>query len=97
MTIHAPGRRLMHFIPLKFVQHKVAGGGRRAVGAALSLTSMIALSQYSWTTEIAGQKIEHKVFWPWFTLIGTLLTLSVAWVVNFFAGSKAAKKREGPA
>ena len=41
MTIHQPGRRLMHFVPLKFVQHKVTGGGRRAVGAALSLTSMI--------------------------------------------------------
>ena len=31
----------MHMIPLKFVQHKVTGGGRRAVGASLSLTSMI--------------------------------------------------------
>jgi biopolymer transport protein ExbD len=41
MTIHQPGRRLMHMIPLKFVQHKVTGGGRRAVGASLSLTSMI--------------------------------------------------------
>ncbi len=41
MTIHQPGRRLMYAVPLKFVQHKVTGGGRRSVGAALSLTSMI--------------------------------------------------------
>ncbi len=41
MTIAQPGRRLMHFIPLKFVQHKVTGGGKRSISAALSLTSMI--------------------------------------------------------
>ncbi len=41
MTIHQPGRRLMHAIPLKFVQRKVAGGGGRATNANLSLTPMI--------------------------------------------------------
>ena len=41
MSIHEPGRRLMHFIPLKFVQKKVSGGGGRSVSAALNLTSMI--------------------------------------------------------
>jgi biopolymer transport protein ExbD len=41
MTIHEPGRRLMHAIPLKFVQHKVVGGGRRGINAPLPLTSMI--------------------------------------------------------
>ncbi len=41
MTIEQPGRRLMHFVPLKFVQHKVTGGGKRAIAASLSLTSMI--------------------------------------------------------
>jgi biopolymer transport protein ExbD len=41
MTIHQPGRRLMHGVPLKFVQKKVTGGGNRAVAANLSLTSMI--------------------------------------------------------
>src|SRR5262245_18796267 len=39
--IHEPGRRLMHFVPLKFVQKRVGGGGQRAVSAALNLTSMI--------------------------------------------------------
>ena len=41
MTIHEPGRRLMHHIPLKFVQHKVTGGGKRSINAPLPLTSMI--------------------------------------------------------
>ena len=41
MTIQEPGRRLMHHIPLNFVQKKVAGGGGRSTNASLSLTSMI--------------------------------------------------------
>ena len=41
MPIHTPGRRLMHAVPLRFVQKKVSGGGHRATNASLSLTSMI--------------------------------------------------------
>src|SRR5260221_14193434 len=41
MAIHEPGRRLMHFVPLKFVQKRVSGGGGRPLSAALNLTSMI--------------------------------------------------------
>lgn len=41
MPIHTPGRRLMHNVPLKFVQKKVSGLGGRSTNAALSLTSMI--------------------------------------------------------
>ena len=41
MAIHEPGRRLMHFVPLKFVQKRVGGGGQRSVSAPLNLTSMI--------------------------------------------------------
>jgi biopolymer transport protein ExbD len=41
MSIQKPGRRLMHDVPLKFVQKKVAGGGHRGVAASLNLTSMI--------------------------------------------------------
>jgi biopolymer transport protein ExbD len=41
MTIHEPGRRLMHAVPLKFVQKRVSGGNHRSVVAGLSLTSMI--------------------------------------------------------
>lgn len=41
MAIHEPGRRLMHFVPLKFVQKRVSGGSHRATSASLNLTSMI--------------------------------------------------------
>lgn len=41
MTIGKPGRRLLHQVPLRFVQKKVEGGGHRATSAELSLTSMI--------------------------------------------------------
>ena len=41
MTIHEPGRRLMHGVPLKFVKKRVSGGNHRSVVAGLSLTSMI--------------------------------------------------------
>src|SRR5258708_37219973 len=41
MAIHEPGRRLMHFVPLHFVQKRVAGTGGRSLSASLNLTSMI--------------------------------------------------------
>lgn len=41
MAIHTPGRRLMHQVPLKFVQKRVTGGSHRSTNASLSLTSMI--------------------------------------------------------
>ncbi|WP_394847715.1 biopolymer transporter ExbD [Pendulispora brunnea] len=41
MPVHNPGRRLMHAVPLRFVQKKVQGFGHRSINANLSLTSMI--------------------------------------------------------
>jgi biopolymer transport protein ExbD len=41
MAIHEPGRRLMHLVPLKFVQKRISGGGGHGVNAALNLTSFI--------------------------------------------------------
>jgi biopolymer transport protein ExbD len=41
MTIAKPSRRLMHHVPLKFVQKRVTGGNHRDINASLSLTSMI--------------------------------------------------------
>jgi biopolymer transport protein ExbD len=39
--IKTPGPRLMHAVPLKFVQKRVQGGGGKAVNASLNLTSFI--------------------------------------------------------
>ncbi len=41
MPIHVAGRRLMHAVPLKFVQKRISGGSHRSTNASLSLTSMI--------------------------------------------------------
>src|SRR5215475_4332109 len=41
MAVEQPGKRLMHFIKLKFVREKAAGRHRRNINAGLSLTSMI--------------------------------------------------------
>jgi len=39
--IDKPGRRLLHFVPLRFVQKRVHGGGKRPVDVSLNLTPMI--------------------------------------------------------
>jgi len=39
--ISVPGRRLLHHIPLKFVQKKVAGGGSRSVNQEIPLIPFI--------------------------------------------------------
>jgi len=39
--IAKPGRRLLHFVPLRFVQRRVQGGGQRPVDAPLNLIPMI--------------------------------------------------------
>ncbi len=41
MPVTKPGKRLLHQIPLKFVQKRVSGGGHKSVNADLNLTSMI--------------------------------------------------------
>lgn len=41
MPVAKPGKRLLHHVPLKFVQKRVAGGGHKTVNADLNLTSMI--------------------------------------------------------
>jgi solute:Na+ symporter, SSS family len=51
-------------------------------GMCVSLAVMIAVSQFTWTTEVNGQPQTQKVFWPWFTLIGTTVTLGVAWLLT---------------
>ncbi|MCB9595934.1 MAG: biopolymer transporter ExbD [Sandaracinaceae bacterium] len=41
MTIHAPGKRLLHEIPLKFVHDRVAGGSRKATDVSIALIPFI--------------------------------------------------------
>jgi biopolymer transport protein ExbD len=64
-AIHAPGRRLLHGIPLTFVWKKVIGHGRRSPNANLNLTAYIdfllvtvifLLTTFSASGEIAVDK-----------------------------------------
>jgi biopolymer transport protein ExbD len=40
-VIHAPGKRLLHAVPLRFVWDKATGHGRRSPSASLNLVSLI--------------------------------------------------------
>jgi hypothetical protein len=51
---------------------------------------MIGVSQFQWDQEVNGQMVKTKVFWPWYTLIGSTVTLSVAWLVRMIQIAKAA-------
>jgi Na+/proline symporter len=57
-------------------------------GMVAALAVMIGVSHSSWSAEIGGKDETPRVFWPWFTLIGTAVTLAVAWVVNLLTASK---------
>jgi Na+/proline symporter len=58
------------------------------VGMLASLAVMIGVSQLEWTQFVDGKEIKAKVFWPWFTLIGTVVTLSVAWLTRLVLGER---------
>lgn len=61
--------------------------GARAVMAGMT-ASLLGMNLIYWPPNIPGLKepwlemFGGEVFWPWFTLIGTGLTLSVAWAVK---------------
>jgi Na+/proline symporter len=57
-------------------------------GMLTALTFMIGVSQLTWSVEVVGKTETGQVFWPWFTLIGTLVTLGVAWGVSLAAGPR---------
>jgi Na+/proline symporter len=59
-------------------------------GMAGSLLVMIGVSQFQWDQEVNGQMVKTKVFWPWYTLIGATVTLSVAWVVRLIQSPRPA-------
>jgi SSS family solute:Na+ symporter len=63
-------------------------------GMLAALLVMIGVSQISWTVEAGGKTETHKVFWPWFTLIGVVVTLTVAWLTNPWARPR--DSRPGP-
>jgi len=63
-------------------------GVRAAIaGMTASLIVMNALywpPELAWTRDWWKEHIGGAVFWPWFTLIGLVVTLGTAWVVSLF-------------
>ena len=60
------------------------------IGMMVSLLVMIGVSQYEWTAQVNNHEMKLKVAWPWFTLIGTLVTLGVAWLASLVFPPRAA-------
>jgi solute:Na+ symporter, SSS family len=53
------------------------------IGSLTSVTAMVVFSQWEWTqTNAAGVAVKAKLAWPWFTLIGTLITVGIAFFVR---------------
>ena len=53
------------------------------VGATASLVVMIFVSRFEWAQITAtGEVVRAKVAWPWFTLIGTIVTICSAWLTR---------------
>ena len=50
-------------------------------GMIVSLVCMIVVSQVGWTESVGGVQVLRKVFWPWYTLIGTAVTILTALAV----------------
>jgi uncharacterized membrane protein len=51
-------------------------------GMLVSLAFMIFVSQFSWMEIVDGNPVQRRVFWPWYTLIGTCVTLLTAFILD---------------
>ena len=73
-------------------------GARAAMcGMTASLVVMNLMfwpAKLAWTKDWWKETFGGEVFWPWFTLIGTSVTLGVAFVVRALAGKKDAGSGE---
>jgi len=53
------------------------------IGMIGSLLGMIWITQTEWHTAF----IQGKIAWPWYTLIGTIITLGLAAIINSLSGA----------
>ena len=59
------------------------------VGALTSLGAMLFISQYQWASTAAnGGGVMVSLAWPWYTLTGTVIMLTVAWLTRALGGRK---------
>jgi SSS family transporter len=59
------------------------------LAALIVMTGIEVLPKWSATSAWWKQTIGGEIFWPWYTLLGTIVMLGVTWVVSFFPGAKA--------
>ncbi len=52
------------------------------LGMCASLACLLGVSQFEWMEPVNGKPTAQQVFWPWYTTIGTLVTLGVAWLAR---------------
>jgi Na+/proline symporter len=58
------------------------------IGMLVSFAAMIFITQFEWVVSQAPAYVTAKIAWPWYTLIGTIITLSVAWLMRALLGRK---------
>ena len=58
------------------------------VGMIGSFAAMIYISQFEWVITQGPALVKGKVAWPWYTLIGMMITLTLATVTRRFLGPK---------
>jgi SSS family solute:Na+ symporter len=73
--------------------------GARATMVGM-MASLVVMNLIYWPANIPATKdwwmrtFGAEVFWPWFTLIGTVVTLAVAWMVSVVAPKIEVEKSE---
>jgi len=64
------------------------GGAKPVIAGMLSslvvMTAIQFLPKMDFAKDWWAKTIGTEIFWPWFTLIGVVVTLAVAWLTNFF-------------
>jgi SSS family transporter len=59
------------------------------VASLAGMTAIQLLPKLAWSRPFWMKWVGAEVFWPWYTLIGTLVTVGVAWAVRRIMGSRA--------
>ena len=101
--IHQPGKRLMHHVPLRFIQKRVGGHGGKSVNADLNLTSMIdylvitvvfLLSNFGTAQQVASQNGLEVPTVPHADQIKSAPIVSISTLAILLDGQRVANPRE---
>jgi solute:Na+ symporter, SSS family len=63
------------------------------VTSLVVMTAIQVLPKLPWTRELWARLIGPEIFWPWYTLIGTAITLGTALVMRGRAGVSSHRRR----